>query len=50
MFRFQDLSDHELIQGLNAAGIDAKVGHLDTPKSATIAPIYKQKSDDACEL
>jgi kinetochore protein Nuf2 len=42
MFTFQDLPDHEIIQGLNAAGIEAKLCHLDTPKPATVAPIYKQ--------
>jgi hypothetical protein len=42
MFTFVDLSSDEIVQGLNAAGIDVKKISLESPKAIVITPIYKQ--------
>jgi hypothetical protein len=42
MFTFVDLSPDEIIQGLNAAGIEVKKANLETPKAPAITQIYKQ--------
>jgi kinetochore protein Nuf2 len=41
-FTFADLSPDDILKGLRAVNIPATMTHLETPKPATIIPVYKQ--------
>jgi kinetochore protein Nuf2 len=41
-FTFADLSPDDILKGLRAVNIPATMAHLETPKPATIIPVYRQ--------